>query len=123
MLRLKIEKTINLLYERQIITLVTPYKQQILTGNSQNDEMLLPKLGIIHGAQLQLKSQGNEDEEGGTKEEQKDQSLLICFVMERDDVIGLKRFYFEKTKNLQDLLQYFLGMESLEDNKKRRFRK
>ena len=64
MLRLKIEKTINLAYENQIITLVTPYKQLILTDKSQNDDMLLPKLGIIHGAQLQLKSQGNEDEDG-----------------------------------------------------------
>jgi hypothetical protein len=38
---------------------------------------------------------------------------MICFVIERDDVIGLKRFYFEKNKTLEDLLQYFLAMESL----------
>jgi hypothetical protein len=86
--------------------------------------MLLSKLGVSHGAQLQIKSQANEEEEDGMKEEsKKEDSLLICFVIERDDEIGLKRFYFEKTKTLDELLQYFLSMEALFDEKKRRFRK
>lgn len=85
--------------------------------------MLLSKLGVSHGAQLQIKSQANEEEDGIKEEGKKEDSLLICFVIERDDEIGLKRFYFEKTKTLDELLQYFLSMEALFDEKKRRFRK
>ena len=85
--------------------------------------MLLTKLGIIHGAQLQIKSSANEQEQGMKKEGKKEDSLMICFVIERDDVIGLKRFYFEKSKTLSELLSYFLSMEALDDDKKRRLRK
>jgi hypothetical protein len=37
MLRMKIEKVINIPYETQIITLVTPYKQLVLTEDTAND--------------------------------------------------------------------------------------
>jgi hypothetical protein len=47
---------------------------------------------------------------------------LLCFLIERDDVIGLKRIYFEKTKTLRELLNYFCASESLLEAK-HRFRK
>jgi len=34
------------------------------------------------------------DEEDNKEEQKTTNELLICFVIERDDVIGLKRFYF-----------------------------
>ena len=53
----------NVSYENQVITLITPYKQVNLTETLTNDDILLPKLGIIHGAQLQLKSLSAEGDE------------------------------------------------------------
>lgn len=61
MLRIKIEKLLNIPYEKQILTLITPYKQTILTDVSENDDILLPKLGIVHGGQILAKSLGAED--------------------------------------------------------------
>ena len=57
------------------------------------------------------------------KQEKKDLGDLICFVIERDEVIGLKRFYFEKTKTLEELVQHFKNMEGIKDQLKRRVRK
>lgn len=94
MLRMKIEKVLSIPYEHQVITLVTPYKQQILTQTLVNDEMLLPKLGITHGVQLLIKTYSAEEEEGSKQQKKTTNEHLICFVIERDDVIGLKRFYF-----------------------------
>ena len=84
--------------------------------------MLLPKLGIFHTSQLHIKSRGNEEEED-MKEGKKENSNLICFAIERDEIIGLKRFYYEKSKTLNDLFKHFLKMEGIKDDHKRRFRK
>jgi hypothetical protein len=46
---------------------VTPYKQTILTDTLDNDNMPLPKLGIVHCGQIIIKTYGNEDEEEGEK--------------------------------------------------------
>ena len=59
MLRMKIEKMTKINYENQIIALVTTYKQTILTESSTNDDLLLPKLGILHTTQLHVKPKGN----------------------------------------------------------------
>ena len=81
MLRMKIEKILDIPYQHQVITLVTPYKQQILTQTLTNDEMLLPKLGVTHGVQLLIKT-FSADEEEGTKEQKKvTNEHLICFVI------------------------------------------
>lgn len=42
--------------------------------------------------------------------------------MERDDVVGLKRIYYEKSKMLDDLLKFVVASESLKEAKYR-FRK
>ena len=57
------------------------------------------------------------------KEGKKENSNLICFAIERDEIIGLKRFYYEKSKTLNDLFKHFLKMEGIKDDHKRRFRK
>jgi hypothetical protein len=57
MLRVRIEKDYFIPYEMQQLTLVTPYKQLILT-DSPNDDILLPKVGLTHGAQLIIRSLG-----------------------------------------------------------------
>jgi hypothetical protein len=62
MLRIRIEKILNLSYEKQILTLVTPYKQIILTDKLENDDVLLPKLGVTHGGQLVIKSMDLEED-------------------------------------------------------------
>lgn len=61
MLRVKIEKDLKIPYEMQVLTLSTPYKQTILTDNTENDNMPLPKLGITHCGQIIIKTLGNED--------------------------------------------------------------
>lgn len=61
MLRIKIEKELKISYEKQILTLVTPYKQTILTDVLENDQILLPKLGITHCGQIIVKTLGNDD--------------------------------------------------------------
>jgi len=88
----------------------------------KNDDMVLPKLGIVHTTQLHIKSRGNEEEQSVTLEK-KDNNSLICFVIERDEIIGLKRFYFERNKTLDDLFKHFIKMEHITDDHKRRFRK
>lgn len=120
MLRIKIEKELKIPYEKQILTLVTPYKQTILTDQSENDAILLPKLGITHCGQIIIKTLGAEDE--GDAEESKKESSTFCFLVERDDVIGLKRIYFEKVRTLRELLNFVVTSESLKEGRYR-FRK
>lgn len=62
MLRIKIENILNLPYEKQILTLVTPYKQIILTDKLENDDVLLPKLGVTHGGQIIIRSMDLEED-------------------------------------------------------------
>lgn len=56
MLRLQIENQMHIPYEKQILKLVTPYKELFLTDNILNDDLLLPKLGFIQNCQLILKT-------------------------------------------------------------------
>jgi hypothetical protein len=79
MLRVKIEKELKIPYEKQVLTLVTPYKQAILTDVSDNDSISLPKLGIIHCAQIIIKTLGLEEE--GLVEEVIKESLTLCFLV------------------------------------------
>lgn len=46
-------------------------------------------------------------------EEKKKETTTLCFLVERDDVVGLKRIYYEKTKTLDDLLKFVVASESL----------
>lgn len=57
------------------------------------------------------------------KDKKKKDDNLICFIIERDDCIGIKRLYFDKTKSLEMLLKYILEVEAITDAKKRRIRK
>ena len=41
--------------------MVTPYKQTILTDVLENDDLLLPKLGISHCGQIIVKTLGADD--------------------------------------------------------------
>lgn len=47
----------------------------------------------------------------------------MCFVVERDDVEGIKRMYFEKDKSLHELYLFILEAEALPADVQRRFRK
>ena len=120
MLRVRIEKELKIPYELQVLTLVTPYKQAILTDSTDNDNMPLPKLGITHCGQIIIKTLGSEDEQEA--EEKKKETSTLCFLVERDDVVGLKRIYFEKVKALEELLKFVIASESLKEAKYR-FRK
>ena len=68
---------------------------------------------------MAAESEEQEAEEGEKKVETK----LICFIIERDDVIGLKRIYFEKEKTLKELLNYFKASEAMPNDIVHRFRK
>lgn len=86
---------------------MTPYKQAILTDVSENDVLPLPKLGITHCGQIIIKTLGVEEE--ADTEENKKESTTLCFLIERDDVSGLKRIYFERVKSLRELLNFVIA--------------
>lgn len=48
---------------------------------------------------------------------------MYCFVVERDDVHGIKRMYYDKNKTLKDLFEHILVTEAIPNDSKRRFRK
>lgn len=79
MLRIRIEKELKISYEKQVLTLVTPYKQSILTDTLENDEMLLPKLGITHCGQIIVKTLGADD--GQEEDERKGEAVTYCFLV------------------------------------------
>ena len=54
-LRVRIEHKMNIAYEKQIIKIVTPYKQLFVTDDLKNDDILLTKLGITHETQAIVK--------------------------------------------------------------------
>ena len=60
MLRMKLEKLTKIAYEHQIISLISAYDNKVLTDKSDNDELILPKPGIFHTSQLQLRSKIGE---------------------------------------------------------------
>lgn len=47
---------------------------------------------------------------------------MLCFVVERDDQIGIKRFYFSKYETLDSLLKYILKTEGMDEKEVRRLR-
>lgn len=45
----------NLPYEKQIIKIVTPFKEAFVTDDLKNDDVLLTKLGVCHESQAIIK--------------------------------------------------------------------
>lgn len=54
-LKYKITNKFDIAYEKQIIKLVTPYKEYFVTDDLKSDDVLLTKLGFVHGCQIILK--------------------------------------------------------------------
>ena len=48
-------------YEKQIIKVVTPYKQNFVTDDLKNDDVLLIKLNLIHENQVIIKRLEGEE--------------------------------------------------------------
>lgn len=104
--------------------MITPYKEIILTDDAGNDEILLIKLGFCQECQVIIRV--FEGVEGGDGEKVDDVELkdsnLLCFVVERDDLIGVKRMYVDKKKTLGAFLEELIVGEGL-IGQKRRLRK
>ena len=122
-LRKRLEKEYKVAYERQVIKLVTPYHEAFLTDDLVNDTMTLPKLKFVNEAQVILKTlesnnnKGEGKESGNGKErgenEDEEDNDLICFIVERDDEIGIKRLYFDKHSTLVELLTHVMKVEGM----------
>lgn len=61
---MKIQSNYAIAYEKQIIKLVTPYREYFVTDDLANDDVLLTKLGFLHETQIILKrldGEGKDD--------------------------------------------------------------
>ena len=70
-LKMKIQQRYNFSYEKQIIKLVTPYREYFVTDDLSNDDVLLTKLGFLHETQIVLKKLQEEGEKEDLKQEAK----------------------------------------------------
>ena len=62
-LRVKIEHKFGIPYEKQVIKVVTPYKETFVTDDLSNDDVLLNKLGFIHESQAIIKELKGDNED------------------------------------------------------------